>query len=155
MIVYIYIHRSFHSETTMDILEYNCSHKPSIMPRFTRLVSRSNPLSTHRICKTYKILCAFSRDIPRIQRYRVFLDLRVTTTTLDALHKIQYEQDLSIDVPSGCTDGTCGACALSIDGINRLSCLHPIQDTGQTTTIYPILKDNGVNYLASKCKSHV
>ncbi|KAJ8920621.1 hypothetical protein NQ315_004760 [Exocentrus adspersus] len=56
---------------------------------------------------------------------------------LDALFKIKTEQDSSLAFRRSCREGICGSCAMNIDGVNRLACLHKIKPRG-VTKIYPL-----------------
>lgn len=54
------------------------------------------------------------------QSFDVSLEDRMTV--LDALFKVQREQDPSLSFRCACRVGMCGTCAMSIDGIPRLAC---------------------------------
>jgi succinate dehydrogenase/fumarate reductase-like Fe-S protein len=87
--------------------------------------------------KTYKILCNIMTTTPTIQIYTVAVG--DTLSTLEALLKIQHEQDPMLYFKRPCADGTCGSCALVVDGINCLACMDMIRNNGKPTTVYPIL----------------
>lgn len=55
-----------------------------------------------------------------VQAYRVSLGGRMTV--LDALFRIQAEQDSSLAFRCACRVGMCGTCAMSINRIPRLAC---------------------------------
>jgi succinate dehydrogenase / fumarate reductase iron-sulfur subunit len=72
---------------------------------------------------TYRIRIArsASNGISRgIDEFTVALEARMTV--LDALFRIQREQDSSLSFRCACRVGMCGTCAMSIDGIPRLAC---------------------------------
>jgi succinate dehydrogenase / fumarate reductase iron-sulfur subunit len=54
------------------------------------------------------------------QEYTVPLEDRMTV--LDALFRIQREQDASLTFRCACRVGMCGTCAISVNGIPRLAC---------------------------------
>lgn len=73
--------------------------------------------------QTYRVRIARSaaNGISRgVQQFEVALEDRMTV--LDALFRIQREQDSSLSFRCACRVGMCGTCALSIDGIPRLAC---------------------------------
>jgi succinate dehydrogenase/fumarate reductase iron-sulfur protein len=43
---------------------------------------------------------------------------------LDALIKIKNEIDPTLTFRRSCREGICGSCAMNIDGVNTLACLH-------------------------------
>ena len=57
---------------------------------------------------------------------------------LDALIKIKNEQDSTLTFRRSCREGICGSCAMSIDGINTLACIHGIDDIKGDINIYPL-----------------
>nr|YP_010338888.1 succinate:cytochrome c oxidoreductase subunit 2 [Bangia atropurpurea]UNJ18855.1 succinate:cytochrome c oxidoreductase subunit 2 [Bangia atropurpurea] len=57
---------------------------------------------------------------------------------LDALIKIKDEQDSSLVFRRSCREGICGSCAMNINGINTLACLHPVKTNAKIITIYPL-----------------
>jgi len=54
------------------------------------------------------------------QQFEVKLEDRMTV--LDALFRIQREQDASLSFRCACRVGMCGTCAVSVNGIPRLAC---------------------------------
>lgn len=55
-----------------------------------------------------------------VQQFEVALEDRMTV--LDALFRIQREQDPTLSFRCACRVGMCGTCAMSIDGVPRLAC---------------------------------
>ena len=51
-------------------------------------------------------------------------------TVLDALFRVQREQDPSLSFRCACRVGMCGTCAMSIDGIPRLACKTRVRPLG-------------------------
>ena len=47
---------------------------------------------------------------------------------LDALITIKNEIDSTLTFRRSCREGICGSCAMSIDGVNTLACLKPIEE---------------------------
>src|SRR5947208_15456314 len=54
------------------------------------------------------------------QQFEVALEERMTV--LDALFRVQREQDPSLSFRCACRVGMCGTCAMTIDGVPRLAC---------------------------------
>lgn len=68
-------------------------------------------------------------------------------TVLDALFRIQRDQDPSLSFRCACRVGMCGTCAMSVDGVPRLACKTRVR-TLDTPTVevaplpnLPIMKD--------------
>ncbi|MEW5703883.1 MAG: succinate dehydrogenase iron-sulfur subunit [Pseudomonadota bacterium] len=74
---------------------------------------------------------------PRLDSFEVDID-RCGPMVLDALIKIKNETDPSLTFRRSCREGICGSCAMNVDGINTLACLHPIQDIQGDARIYPL-----------------
>jgi succinate dehydrogenase/fumarate reductase iron-sulfur protein len=55
-----------------------------------------------------------------VQQFDVALEDRMTV--LDALFRVQREQDPSLSFRCACRVGMCGTCAMSVDGVPRLAC---------------------------------
>jgi len=55
-----------------------------------------------------------------VQQFEVALEDRMTV--LDALFRIQREQDSSLSFRCACRVGMCGTCAMSVNGIPALAC---------------------------------
>src|SRR5947208_16876515 len=79
------------------------------------------------------------------QQFEVALEERMTV--LDALFRVQREQDPSLSFRCACRVGMCGTCAMSIDGVPRLACKTRVR-TLNTSTVHvaplpnlPIVKD--------------
>src|SRR5258706_14704388 len=73
--------------------------------------------------QTYRVRVARSaaNGISRgVQEFDVALEDRMTV--LDALFRIQREQDSSLSFRCACRVGMCGTCAMEINGIPKLAC---------------------------------
>ena len=67
------------------------------------------------------------------------LDLKDTgPMVLDALIKIKNEVDSTLTFRRSCREGICGSCAMTIDGLNTLACLKPIEDVKGDIRITPL-----------------
>jgi succinate dehydrogenase/fumarate reductase iron-sulfur protein len=66
-----------------------------------------------------------------VQQFEVALEDRMTV--LDALFRVQREQDPSLSFRCACRVGMCGTCAMSIDGIPRLACKTRVRTLGLDT----------------------
>jgi succinate dehydrogenase/fumarate reductase iron-sulfur protein len=79
------------------------------------------------------------------QEFAVALEERMTV--LDALFRIQREQDPSLTFRCACRVGMCGTCAVSIDGIPRLACKTRVRTLAAATVRVaplphlPVIKD--------------
>jgi succinate dehydrogenase/fumarate reductase iron-sulfur protein len=79
------------------------------------------------------------------QQFEVTLEDRMTV--LDALFRVQREQDPSLSFRCACRVGMCGTCAMSINGIPRLACRTRVRQL-ETGTVHvaplpnlPVVKD--------------
>jgi succinate dehydrogenase/fumarate reductase iron-sulfur protein len=71
------------------------------------------------------------------QQFEVELEDRMTV--LDALFRIQREQDPSLSFRCACRVGMCGTCAVSIEGIPRLACRTRVRELGRDLiTVAPL-----------------
>ena len=90
--------------------------------------------------KTYQVRVARSTVngiLTGVQQFPVPLEERMTV--LDALFRIQRQQDASLSFRCACRVGMCGTCAMSIHGIPRLACkTRPLLLESQTVTIAPL-----------------
>ena len=77
------------------------------------------------------------RANPRIDTYFVDMD-SCGPMVLDALIKIKNEVDPTLTFRRSCREGICGSCAMNIDGINTLACLHGIEEVKKDVKIYPL-----------------
>jgi succinate dehydrogenase (ubiquinone) iron-sulfur subunit len=58
---------------------------------------------------------------------------------LDVLQKIKSEQDSTLAFRRSCREGICGSCSMTIDGVNTVACLKPVDtDTSAATMITPL-----------------
>ncbi|XP_047049717.1 succinate dehydrogenase [ubiquinone] iron-sulfur subunit 2, mitochondrial-like [Lolium rigidum] len=75
---------------------------------------------------------------PFLQSY--FVDLRTCgPMVLDVLQKIKSEQDSTLAFRRSCREGICGSCSMTIDGVNTVACLKPVDtDTSAATMITPL-----------------
>ncbi len=60
---------------------------------------------------------------PWIQYY-IFPKFKLAGMVLSELIKIHSEIDQSLGFRRSCREGICGSCAVNIDGINTLACIH-------------------------------
>ena len=74
---------------------------------------------------------------PSLDTYFVDID-NCGPMVLDALIKIKTEIDPTLTFRRSCREGICGSCAMSIDGINTLACIHGIDDIKGDVNIYPL-----------------
>jgi succinate dehydrogenase / fumarate reductase iron-sulfur subunit len=67
------------------------------------------------------------------------VELEERMTVLDALFRIQWEQDESLSFRCACRVGMCGTCAMSINGVARLACkTQVIRLRSETVTVAPL-----------------
>jgi len=97
---------------------------------------------------TYQIEVARSTEGGISSGPRQFsVELEDRMTVLDALFRIQREQDSTLSFRCACRVGMCGTCAISIDGVPRLACKTRMQTlASQRVRIgplpnLPVLKD--------------
>src|ERR1017187_7279084 len=74
---------------------------------------------------------------PRTDTFQIDLDA-CGPMVLDALIKIKNEVDPTLTSRRSCREGICGSCAMNIDGINTLACLHPVEDVKGAVKINPL-----------------
>ena len=74
---------------------------------------------------------------PRLDSYEIDLD-NCGPMVLDALIKIKDEVDPSLAFRRSCREGICGSCAMNIDGVNTLACLHPIENIKGDAKVHPL-----------------
>jgi succinate dehydrogenase / fumarate reductase iron-sulfur subunit len=80
-----------------------------------------------------------------LQEYQV--DVEKGETILDCLNKIKWKQDGSLTFRRSCRSGICGSCAMTINGVNNLSCEVQALVLGTSTITveplrgYPVVKD--------------
>lgn len=71
------------------------------------------------------------------QEFEVALEERMTV--LDALFRIQREQNPSLSFRCACRVGMCGTCAMHINGVPRLACKTRVHPLGtDTVTVDPL-----------------
>ncbi len=61
-----------------------------------------------------------------------------TDRVLDALHKVKWELDGSLNFRRSCAHGVCGSDAMRINGVNRLACKVLVRDLPDEVTIEAI-----------------
>lgn len=61
--------------------------------------------------------------LPWVQYY-VFPKPKISGMVLGALIQIQNTIDPTLSFRRSCREGICGSCAMNIDGINTLACIH-------------------------------
>ncbi|OQU89416.1 LOW QUALITY PROTEIN: hypothetical protein SORBI_3002G185100 [Sorghum bicolor] len=55
------------------------------------------------------------------------------------LDKIKAEQDSTLAFRRSCREGICGSCSMSIDGVNTVACLKPVDaDTSRPSMVTPL-----------------
>lgn len=74
---------------------------------------------------------------PQLDSYEIDL-AKCGPMVLDALIKIKNEIDSTLTFRRSCREGICGSCAMNIDGVNTLACIHPIEDIKGDVKIYPL-----------------
>ena len=74
---------------------------------------------------------------PRVDTYEVDM-ASCGPMVLDALIKIKNEIDPTLTFRRSCREGTCGSCAMNIDGLNTLACTRANEDIRGTIKIYPL-----------------
>src|SRR3546814_19087550 len=57
---------------------------------------------------------------------------------LDALIWIKNNVDSTLTFRRSCREGTCGSCAMNMDGTNWLACTRFIEETDAPARIYPL-----------------
>jgi len=70
--------------------------------------------------RTFRVARSPHNGISRSDRFEVLLEDRMTV--LDALFRIQREQDATMSFRCACRVGMCGTCAMYIDRVPRLAC---------------------------------
>ncbi|XP_042907930.1 uncharacterized protein [Parasteatoda tepidariorum] len=79
-----------------------------------------------------------SKKKPRMQKYQIDTN-NCESTVLDVLFKIKNEIDPSLTFRRSCREGICGSCAMNIDGLNTLACLHKFDPNDKNVVkIYPL-----------------
>ncbi|GAB4353251.1 MAG: succinate dehydrogenase iron-sulfur subunit [Methylohalobius crimeensis] len=78
-----------------------------------------------------------SGENPRLDVFQLDRS-RCGAMVLDALIQIKNEVDTTLAFRRSCREGVCGSCAMNINGRNTLACTQPIDDLGDTLTIYPL-----------------
>ena len=62
---------------------------------------------------------------PQLQRYP--LTVQPTTTILDCLNQVKWEQDGSLAFRKNCRNAICGSCAMGVNGRSVLACKENIR----------------------------
>jgi len=75
---------------------------------------------------------------PFLQSY--FVDLATCgPMVLDVLQKIKSDHDPTLAFRWSCREGICGSCSMSIDGVNTVACLKPVDaDASRPSMITPL-----------------
>ncbi|KAG2643087.1 hypothetical protein PVAP13_2KG330600 [Panicum virgatum] len=75
---------------------------------------------------------------PFLQSY--FVDLATCgPVVLDVLQKIKSDHDHTLAFRRSCREGICGSCSMSIDGVNTVACLKPVDaDASRPSMITPL-----------------
>ena len=75
---------------------------------------------------------------PHMQNYEIDLET-CGYSVLDGLIKIKDEMDSTLTFRRSCREGTCGSCAMNIDGLNTLACISKINtDLLKPVKVYPL-----------------
>lgn len=75
---------------------------------------------------------------PFLQSYLVDL-ASCGPMVLDVLQKIKAEQDPTLAFRRSCREGICGSCAMSVDGVNTVACLKPVDaDASRPSMVTPL-----------------
>ncbi|MBE9030945.1 succinate dehydrogenase/fumarate reductase iron-sulfur subunit [filamentous cyanobacterium LEGE 11480] len=69
---------------------------------------------------TFKVLRQSGGDTPTWQSYR--LSVQSSTTILDSLNRIKWEQDGTLAFRKNCRNTICGSCSMRINGRSALAC---------------------------------
>ena len=72
-------------------------------------------------------------------------------TLLAALYEIKRTQDSTLTFSSGCRSGVCGACAVRVNGREKLACAHKLEegDHIEPLAYHPVVRDLKVDRSAS------
>lgn len=76
------------------------------------------------------------KDNPRMERYEV--DKTQCPMVLDALDFIRKHFDGKLAFRRSCCEGICGSCAMSINGVNTLACITPLESLPHQAIVYPL-----------------
>ena len=74
---------------------------------------------------------------PRLDTYEID-QKKCGPMVLDALMKIKNEIDTTLTFRRSCREGICGSCAMSIDGVNTLACIKPMNEIKKDIKVYPL-----------------
>jgi succinate dehydrogenase iron-sulfur subunit len=74
---------------------------------------------------------------PRIDTYQVDLG-DCGPMVLDAMIWIKNKIDPTLTFRRSCREGVCGSCAMNIDGVNTLACIHDMKDSAEVIRILPL-----------------
>ena len=90
--------------------------------------------------KQYRVRIVRSEGQGQLTRMATFaVELEERMTVLDALFRIQSDQDSSLSFRCACRVGMCGTCAMSINTVPRLACKTQASRLGASTiTIGPL-----------------
>ena len=86
---------------------------------------------------TFRVARTPVNGISKTDTFQVSLEERMTV--LDALFRIQREQDPSLAIRCSCRLGMCGTCAMYIDRVPRLACRTRVKTLpSKTVTVEPL-----------------
>ena len=78
-------------------------------------------------------------DLPKINEYQLNAD-ETGPMVLDALIKIKDDIDETLSFRKSCREGSCGSCAVNINGINSLSCTKKISEIKEKEIhVFPLM----------------
>lgn len=84
---------------------------------------------------------------PRVQTYT--LDVDPSTTILDCLNQIKWEQDGSLAFRKNCRNTICGSCAMRINGRSALACKENVGSELSRRSVIPGELSNSLTQIAA------
>ncbi|XP_026874539.2 succinate dehydrogenase [ubiquinone] iron-sulfur subunit, mitochondrial [Electrophorus electricus] len=110
----------------------------SAVVRYVQTAAAAAPQAQVKKLQIYRWDPDTPGDRPHMQTYEINLN-NCGVMVLDALIKIKNEMDSTLTFRRSCREGICGSCAMNVDGVNTLACLHKIDtNTSKVTKIYPL-----------------
>ncbi len=73
---------------------------------------------------------------PTVQDFTV--EAQESWTVLDALNEIKWHQDGSLAYRRSCRHGICGSCAMTVNGVNRLTCETQLASLPELIVVEPL-----------------
>jgi succinate dehydrogenase / fumarate reductase, iron-sulfur subunit len=111
------------------------------LPKNSRMIEGKSwpaPAGAHKL-REYRIYRWNPDDgrNPRIDTYQVDLG-DCGPMVLDAMIWIKNKIDPTLTFRRSCREGVCGSCAMNIDGVNTLACIHDMKDSAEVIRILPL-----------------